>query len=78
MREGDAVQFNETHKWAGCMGFVAETKELSSGTRYMVGIPVPNNGEEPCGTAYIFAKRGEFERIGRAALIAGMEDEEDG
>lgn len=46
---GDAVQFNEKHKWCGCFGFVNEVKVCGEDVRYMVGVPVPQQG-----TAYIF------------------------
>lgn len=65
----DAVQFNEKHKWCGCLGIVSEVKPLSDGNvRYMVGVPLPQQG-----TAYIFATDGEVELIGRAELV-GKED----
>lgn len=46
---GDAVQFNEKHKWCGCFGFVNKVKVCGEDVRYMVGVPVPQQG-----TAYIF------------------------
>ena len=27
MRIGDVVQFNENHKWCGCLGIVREVKD---------------------------------------------------
>lgn len=44
--KNEAVQFNEKHKWCGCLGIVEEVKK----NRIMVGVPVPEKG-----TAYIFA-----------------------
>ena len=71
--KGDVVQFNEDHMWAGCLGIVEEDKECSHPRRYMVGVPVPQQG-----TAYIFDDGSNIERIGRAALVpSDMEEEDD-
>lgn len=65
---GTVVQFNENHKWCGCLGIVTEAKRLGdadSDVRYMVGVPIPEKG-----TAYIFVM-GEalaIEVIGLAVL----------
>lgn len=53
---GDVVQFNENHKWCGCLGIVTEKKSVREGIRMMVGIPVPQernsihicNGQRIC------------------------------
>ena len=37
----DVVQFNENHKWCGCLGIVNEIKNCGEDFRYMVGVPVP-------------------------------------
>ena len=58
--KNEAVQFNEKHKWCGCLGIVEEVKK----NRIMVGVPVPEKG-----TAYIFARPEELERIGVAAMV---------
>lgn len=58
--KNEVVQFNEKHKWCGCLGIVEEVKE----SRIMVGVPVPEKG-----TAYIFARLEELERIGEAVLV---------
>lgn len=58
--KNEVVQFNEKHKWCGCLGIVEEVKE----SRIMVGVPVPEKG-----TAYIFAQPEELERIGEAVLV---------
>lgn len=66
-KKGDIVQFNENHKWCGCLGFVDEVKVCGeNGIRYMVGIPVPQQG-----TAYIFVmdKENAIEKIGRAIFL---------
>lgn len=67
MNVGDVVQFIEGHKWIGCLGIIYEIKN----DRYMVGVPVPQQG-----TAYIFAKENEIERIGEAKLILKDKEEE--
>lgn len=42
MIKNEVVQFNENHKWCGCLGMITEVKKLPSGDiRYMVGIPIP-------------------------------------
>ena len=28
MNKGDVVQFNEKHKWCGCLGFITEIKTI--------------------------------------------------
>jgi hypothetical protein len=63
---GDVVQFNEKHKWCGCLGIVKEVKDCGNDFRYMIGVPVPMQG-----TAYIFsmASKDELCRIGEAALV---------
>lgn len=58
--KNEVVQFNEKHKWCGCLGIVEEVKE----SRIMVGVPVPEKG-----TAYIFARPEELEHIGVATMV---------
>ena len=60
------VQFNENHKWCGCLGIVTESKPNID--RYMVGVPIPLKG-----IAYVFAHRSDLEVIGDAVLIVGDE-----
>lgn len=61
---GDVVQFTENHKWCGCLGIVEEVKER----RFMVGVPVPQQG-----TAYIFDAGDNIERIGKAIMVGADE-----
>lgn len=68
MNVGDVVQFIEGHKWVGCLGIIYEIKK----DRYMVGVPVPQQG-----TAYIFTNEKEIERIGEASLVLKDKDEEE-
>ena len=73
MKVGDVVQFNENHKWQGCLGIIREVKDCKeNGIRYMVGVPVPMKG-----TAFIFVMDNEnsIEYIGKAVLV--LKDEED-
>lgn len=81
MNVGDVVQFNENHKWTGCLGIINEIKEIHNPNlsgegindiRFMVGVPVPQEG-----TAYIFVTNSEFaiEKIGKAILVAKREEE---
>ena len=66
MKIGSVVQFKENHKWCGCLGIVNEIKPCGDDTRYMVGVPVPQQG-----TAYIFVMESEnaIEYIGEAVLM---------
>ena len=66
------VQFNENHKWAGCIGIITEVKEFDNDVRYMVGVPIPEKG-----TAYIFVMESDhaLEIIGMAALVEAGEQE---
>lgn len=75
MKLGDVVQFNENHKWRGCLGIINEKKEMhnddlnsedKNDIRYMVGLPIPGQG-----TAYIYVLQSEFaiEKIGEAILV---------
>ena len=51
LQKNDVVQFNEKHKWCGCLGIVDSIKEFPDmRKRITVGVPVPEKG-----TAYIFA-----------------------
>lgn len=65
---GKVVQFNENHKWCGCLGIVNESKIDID--RYMVGVPIPQQG-----TAYIFAHREDLEVIGDAVLVQRSDDD---
>ena len=71
IRIGTVVQFNEKHKWCGCLGIITKAKEYQEGNiRYMVGVPIPERG-----TAYIFVMQDDLamEIIGDAVLIEGEE-----
>ena len=67
-KNGEVVQFNENHKWRGCLGIIEEVNEYSDGTaRYLIGVPVPQQG-----TTYIFSdtSKYEFDYIGKAVLVS--------
>lgn len=73
MKIGDVVQFNENHKWCGCLGIIREVKDCKeNGIRYMVGVPIPQQG-----TAFIYVmdNEEEIEYVGKAVLV--LKDEED-
>lgn len=81
MKENDVIQFNENHKWCGCLGIITEKKEIhnselngegANDIRYMVGVPIPQEG-----TAYIYVLQSEFaiELIGKARMIVGNSNE---
>ena len=68
---GDIVQFNEKHKWCGCIGFVSEVRHATSGV-LMIGVSIPQRG-----VAYIFAEPDEVEYIGRAVLMPNDTESEE-
>ena len=70
----DVVQFNEKHKWCGCLGIINEARPDGI---YMVRVPIPSN-EGTAGMANIFAKESEIEYIGRAVMVQAEEEEQDG
>lgn len=42
MTVNDVVQFNDNHKWCGCLGIISEVKDCGkNGTRYLIGVPMP-------------------------------------
>ena len=70
LKKNDVVQFNEKHKWCGCLGIVDSIKEFPDmRKRITVGVPVPEKG-----TAYIFAEPEDLEVIGKAVLIQSWEE----
>lgn len=71
MKIGSVVQFNENHKWCGCIGMIEEIKKIETGIRFMVGIPVPDSG-----TIFTFVMDYEnaFDYIGEAKLVYFSED----
>lgn len=73
MTKGDVVQFNENSDWCGVLGIIREVKVLKDDIRYMVGVPIPQQG-----TAFIFVMDSddEVEFIGKANLVLKEEDEE--
>lgn len=73
-RKNQVVQFNENHKWCGSIGYINQVKHLKENTRYMVGIPIPEQG-----TAYIFVMETDnaIEYIGEAVLVAADDEDED-
>ena len=65
--KGMVVQLTEKHKWGGCLGIITEVKESGADIRYMIAVPVLQQG-----TAYIFSMESdeEFELItGFAKLV---------
>ena len=65
IQKNDVVQFNESHKWCGCLGIITRVKEIDNDTLYTIGIPIPQQG-----IAYIRVLDSEnaVEYIGRAVL----------
>ena len=75
LNKNDVVQFNENHKWCGCIGMVDEIKSMKDDTRYLIGIPIPVRK-----TIYIFVKDSEnaLEYIGQAIMVEGDSDDIEG
>ena len=69
MQINDVVQFTEGHKWVGCFGFIREDKGYDHPRRYMIGVPIPQQG-----TAFIFDDGTHIEKIGTAVMV--MDEEE--
>lgn len=71
--KNDVVQFTENHKWCGCLGIIGEVKDCGDDIRYMVGVPIPEQG-----TAFIMSmdSENEFEYIGKAVMVAIVKEEE--
>ena len=59
------VQFNENHKWCGCLGIITEVKEYERDAKYMVAVQIPEKG-----VAYIYVMESDeaLEYIGKAIL----------
>lgn len=84
IEKDDVIQFNENHKWRGCLGIIMEVKTcqvretiepsdtIKVDIRYMVGVPIPQQG-----TAFIYVMESEnaLEKIGKAVLT--MKDGEE-
>jgi hypothetical protein len=60
-QKNDVVQFNENHKWCGCLGVIDEVKDCGDDIRYMIGVPIPEQG-----TAFIMSmgSQNEFDLTG--------------
>ena len=70
MTVNDVVQFTENHKWCGCLGIITEDKREGHVRRYMIGVPIPQQG-----TAYIFDDGNNIEYIGKAVLAEKAEED---
>lgn len=70
---GDVIQFNENHRWTGCLGFVDKVEKRHDDCRYRIGVPIPEKG-----TAYIFSmqSKNEFEYVGRAVMLPDLCEED--
>ena len=69
----DVVQFTENHKWRGCLGIIEEIKECGNDIRYMIGVPIPQQG-----TSYIFVMKSEIEieYIEEAVIVSKRNESE--
>ena len=64
IEKDDVVQFTEKHKWCGCLGIVTEDKGFDHPRRYMISVPIPEQG-----VACIFDDGSNIEQIGKAVLV---------
>lgn len=73
-RINDVIQFNENHKWCGSFGIVQEIKQFSDDFRYLIGVPIPEQG-----TAYIFSmeSNAEIEFVGKAVFVVAKEENDE-
>lgn len=75
IKKGIVVQFNENHKWCGCLGIVTEVKKYKDGkVRYMVGVPMPENGTEFIS---VMNTESAIEAIGIAAYVLREDGEQE-
>ena len=75
MTTGDVIQFNENHKWCGCLGIIGEVKHYTfpANTRYQIYVEIPQQGR-----AYIYVMENEnaIEYIGKSKLVLQSEEGE--
>lgn len=71
MTVSDVVQFNENHKWCGCLGIIREVKVLKEDTRYMVYVNIPEKGN---AFIYVMQSEDSLELIGKAVLTLKEEE----
>ena len=64
------VQFNDKHKWAGCLGIIEEDKGQGHPRRFMIGVPIPEKG-----TAYIYDDGSNVVYIGNAVYVFKEDNE---
>lgn len=64
IEKDDVVQFTEKHKWCGCLGIVTEDKGFDHPRRYLISVPIPEQG-----VACIFDDGSGIEPIGKAMLV---------
>lgn len=60
IKKNDVVQFNENHKWCGCIGIATEVKP----SKILVAIPMPCEG-----ITYTYCLPEHVERIGKAVFV---------
>ncbi len=63
----EVMQFNESHKWCGCFGYIHGVRK---GGTYLIAIPSPEKG-----VAFIIAERKEFDIVGATDLILKEDDD---
>lgn len=64
MSENDVIQFNESHKWAGCFGIITKVEQCGDDIEYMIEVAIP-----PEEITFIYASEKEIEYIGKAVFV---------
>ena len=73
IKKHNVVQFNENHKWVGCLGIVKKADRCGSDTRYMVSVQIPQNCMDHI---YVMESEKAIEYIGEAILVEKDDDDE--
>ena len=68
MKVGDVIQFNQKHKWHGCLGIIEEVKDYAEEPeiiRYLIGVPIPSKG---IAYLFVFNYESAIEYIGQSIM----------
>ena len=61
--KGEVIQFNENHKWCGCLGIIDEVEFKDDDVKYMIAVPIPEKGS---AMMFVMESANEIEYVGRA------------
>lgn len=69
IQKGDIIQITDQgNKWFPCLLIVDEVKSWG----VQAYITMPRKDGEPLGNAYYRLQNGQFEKVGSAAIVAGI------